>query len=334
MCFVWIGDRTASDFVLLGYLCEDRPGDETQHRTCRAGGMSAGSWYPPKSRRAYASLPPLGSLVALDHRVWRVRSAEPLPSGEWAEKDREQWERIGSPEQWPDRPVRLAVTNALSGVLVRNWVLRPWQWTGGRFAWTLVDEHFAVCSSCGEPWPCRHLEGASVAKADAERTARFAAVPTGGCYACGGAVTQRQRFVSFDGPNLLVEGGQEPVRFHLRSQCFSGALAYEAKWVAAHPWRRSRLTCAGWGSVHADGTLDCSLGEECVGPGSHHNSLAACYVGGRCQRGCDPTRHHGVGGRGANMALLWERLQGSGVGADALAARSEHAPQPLAHRTS
>lgn len=276
--------------------------------------MSTNSWHPPRANRVYSSLPPLGSLVAIDHRVWRVRSAEPLPSEDWSDEDHEAWVRSGSPAQWGERPVRLAVTDALSGVLVRNWVLRPWQWTGGRFAWTLVDEHFAVCSSCGEPWPCRHLGRESVAKADAERAARFAAVPTGGCYACGGAVTQRQRFVSFDGPNLLVEGGQEPVRFHLRSKCFSAAMAYEKKWVVAHPWRRPRLMCSGRGAVHAEGTLDCSLGDGCTGPGSYHGSLAACYVGGACERGCERYSHHGVGGRNANMRLLWERLCNDGSG--------------------
>lgn len=54
--------------------------------------------------------------------------------------------------------------------------------------------------------------------------------------------------------------------FHTRRGCWSAAVRYDEKWVAAEAGRKGKLHCTGRAVHHFDGSLECSLGIECAGP--------------------------------------------------------------------
>ncbi|MHB1784084.1 MAG: hypothetical protein ACYCTE_15615 [Acidimicrobiales bacterium] len=86
-------------------------------------------------------------------------------------------------------------------------------------------------------------------------------------------MTGRQRSISFEGENLLAPGGP-PAIFHLRRECRESAIAYERRWVAAYPWRRARLNCAGTLVHHVRGDV-CSE-TDCPGGDARHMSWERC----------------------------------------------------------
>jgi len=231
-------------------------------------------WTPVGAHVSYAPLPPLGATIGLAHRAWRVVSIEPLDPDDWVEQDHAAWERYGRDVPWRLAPARVSLVEVKGGKTqgVRHeTIVRPW--AGG--CWYLLYEHYAICAVCGEVCPCRHVETQRNERAREERAEQIRSVPAGSCIACGTVVTGRQRSISFEGENLLAAGGP-PAIFHLRRECRESAIAYERKWVAAHPWRRAQLNCAGNLVHHVRGDV-CSE-TDCPGGDARHMSWERCTV--------------------------------------------------------
>lgn len=245
------------------------------------------SWHPVGARVSYAALPPLGATIGLAHRAWRVVSIEPLDPDDWLEQDHGAWERHGREVPWRLAPVRVSLVEVKGGKTRgarHETVARPW--VGGE--WYLLGEHYAICASCGEVCPCRHVEAERAERVRAQRIAQILSIPSGSCLACGAIVTGRQRSISFEGENLISLDGP-PAMFHLRRACRDDAIAYERKWVAQHPWRRARLSCRGHCVRHVRGDV-CSEA-DCPGGDARHASWE------RCTASDCADAHHGETGR-------------------------------------
>lgn len=263
-------------------------------------GSYGGTWEPEGGqRRDWRDVKP-GDLLALNREVWRVIENRPVPVIDWDDSDRERYEpfrqRGVSEEEWRFRPLVLLAEPASEGERVHLEV-RPY--AGLRPKAYVLHPHYPVCSSCGEPWPCRELDITHEVRKQAAEMERLAAIMPGCCWSCGDPVTGRQKSIVFEGENLLLPGAA-PAVFHLRTgkpYCGSAAVTYEKKWVKAAPGRHPRLHCTGNLIVHVDGT-ECSEDPYCPGSQARHGSFMnhrydAAYVR-KCLRCMDACAQRGI----------------------------------------
>lgn len=234
-------------------------------------------WRPDRARQQY-KLPAVGDLIAFQHAAWRVMEIRPRPEDLWTDEEREAVAAHYRPDD-------------IRGVLPCNVVVRPAGITGDdpklrrhdrhlrvpggrRVMWAVYpDEHYPVCAQCGDPTPCRERSAKWEAEEAVKKMGRYETA--GVCPACQEPVTRRQKTLTFP-DNLEIPGGP-PVTFHLRSDCWSGAMRYEQRWVAADPERRRlTLSCPGRLTNHNDGTYDCTELGHCPSPTARHPSYARC----------------------------------------------------------
>ena len=155
--------------------------------------------------------PEPGTLIAHEHAVWRVIEITELPREKWTERDFEDWlHGVGGTTMVVVlRPVRITSTD----VRARDHDMH-YRWPR-YLGWDVYpDEHYPVCSACGEPTPCRERVGQRVGAREMERMGRYET--PGICPACLTPVTSRQRSLTFE-DNVELPGGP-PVTFHVREK--------------------------------------------------------------------------------------------------------------------
>jgi hypothetical protein len=261
-------------------------------------------WSPAMAKRHYDRRPPVGVLVAMGRKPWRIVSVEDVEPGDWDDAARDQWDRgagglgrpaDGSPQSWGRRPFRVRAV-PVGGGPVGSMLVNPQQYV----SWVVLPEHYAVCVSCGELAPCLAHTSMLQAEAAMVRLEREMALLPGCCPACQEPITSRQESVTFPGENLLLLTGDPGPTFHLRSRCRGGAEQYEEMWVRADPTRpRSLLTmfCEGTLIVHHDGSGECfgAVGSDCPSIYARHRTVTACFVQSHgCGRGCSMAGHPGT----------------------------------------
>ncbi len=229
-------------------------------------------WHPFGTQRD-TSLPAVGTLVALDHEVYRVLEIRPKPKDLWTDEDRGRVTLYEGKREPVNVIVRPAQIKGDDPKLRRHDLhLRAYE---GMWWDVYPNEHYPVCAECGEPIPCRELAAIREAEQAAALMARYEVA--GMCPACQEPVTQNQGSRTFE-ENLYMPGGP-PVTFHAsRRQCHGGLVSYEDRWVAADPEHRPRrYRCEGVATVHADtGTYECTAGVGCPGAQASHRALTAC----------------------------------------------------------
>ena len=239
-------------------------------------------WHPLGTRSE--TRPRTGQIVAWRHGAYRVIESEPVPEVDWSDSDRERLTHLkpefvsrNIPWRIIMRPVRITSDDPRSRDHDVHLRLAARCFTGID---AYPDDHYPVCSQCAEPVPCRD----EMARQEADKATRHAgrySMP-GVCPDCEEPVTGRQKTITFD-DNLESPGGP-PVTFHLRQRCRGAAVAYERRWVAADPERRTaQLSCPGHVHRHLDGT-ECTQDPACPGHRLPHQQATACYVGGPCLR--------------------------------------------------
>lgn len=168
-------------------------------------------WWPPidATERLWATIPPVGSILAIDYRAVEVIAHDTRPNG-----------RI---------TLRL---KRLYGPKVKNENNRAefgWTPSGERILWLTYPGRIPLCSCCGHPWPCQIEMDQRQATSDMEHLAgQIAKAADGICYACGEVITTRQASVLAPEPNVELAGFSAPA-FHLRWKCRGGLEAYEAR---------------------------------------------------------------------------------------------------------
>lgn len=201
------------------------------------------SWIPDRAH-SVSRPPESGALVAFEHAVWRVVEVRPVPEDMWTDHDRTMLRNL-RPAHWATAESAVVVLRPVSNIsgataCEEDRHLRH-RW--GRSWYVYPDEHFPLCSQCGEPTPCREVLAERATERLVERElARMARFENPGvCPACGEPVTGRQKSLTF-AENVEIPGGP-PVTFHVgRSACFNWAAGYEVCWAAADPSRRTTLT--------------------------------------------------------------------------------------------
>jgi hypothetical protein len=240
-------------------------------------------WYPLGTRNE--TRPSVGQIIAWRHAAWRVIESGPVPEVDWSDNDRKRLTHL-RPEfvsrniPWTIivRPVRITADDPRSRDHDVHLGLPARSFTGID---AYPNEHYPVCSICGEPLPCREEMAREEAEKETRRADRYS-MP-GVCPACEEPVTARQKTVNFE-ENLRVPAGP-PVTFHRRGQCVGSAVRYEQEWAAADPDRRTtRLSCSGHIHHHLDGP-ECSQDPVCPGAKVPHRSAAWCHArSGACAR--------------------------------------------------
>lgn len=228
--------------------------------------------------------PPVGTLVAVDHGVFRVDAHLSFTPNIWRVADYRAWIDLGRPppERWPERPRRWRTTNHHG----RAVELRFPAYTRSTTLFT-VSEHFAVCDCCGEPWPCMKLTIDAVAAVAMAQLHRLLDLTEDDCWACYQKIRDGQRAIRFDGENLLCPTGPA-VSFHLRGDCTLAAADYDDRCAVADPGHIRMVVCMGTWTNHELGRGGgCSLGEHCIGP-VRHAVEQPCTVLGPCTQGCAP----------------------------------------------
>lgn len=159
-------------------------------------------WYPTGAKGTF-DLPPVGSLVAIDHRVVEV----------WAHHPRD------------DGRVTLAIRRLhgppIPGENSRQ--ERGFTPPAGRVWWQVyISRRVPVCSDCGEPWPCRDdLADREAIHSLRVMAGQIAKAEPGLCYSCGEHITPRQAATTAPEPNVELPGFGPP-QFHLRLSCRHG----------------------------------------------------------------------------------------------------------------
>lgn len=232
-------------------------------------------WYPQGARHWFGmEPPPIGTLVAWEHAVYRVVELIERP----ADLDPEyRWHVI-------IRPVHDLSTDRKSAGDLR------FKWRPGAIGLDIYrDGHYPICAACLEPLPCREQSIDQYATESTERMDRHAT--RGVCPACSEVVTHRQASHTF-AVNLELPGGP-PVTFHTRGRCIGEAVAYERRLVRSDPATPRRFWCGGDVINHRDLTYECTRGADCPGPKAQHCSMTTCArmccedLGGHA-RGCFP----------------------------------------------
>jgi hypothetical protein len=247
-----------------------------------------------------------GDVVGIRYGAWRVVEVRIRADVDLTDEDREHMLRFKPEFREQHRPYAVVLTHVAGpNLMSRRGRIHL---EGSRRDWMLLGERHAVCSCHGHPWPCQDADRDRVAAMQAAALEqKLAKAIPGVCPACGQPITTRQRSVLYPGENLDVPGGPEPC-YHTRGACWSDAVAYELRWIAADPRRERILTwpnCPGMSIVHADGTDECHAmagapapSPDCRGHQTHdHMCYSAClstYQGG-CPRGCRREDHRGTG---------------------------------------
>lgn len=210
-------------------------------------------WRPDGTIRKLNLVP--GDVLPWEHAAYRVIEVRPL-----ADPDRPTAVRL--------RPVRDDSHGSDLHLAV-----------GQFYHWSVYPDpdHYPVCSTCGEPTPCRTKMAEITATEAGKRMDRYS-MP-GCCPVCREPVTQQQKSVTF-AENLEVPGGP-PVTFHLREKCVLSAVVYERRWQQLDPQnRRCQLSCPGHITVHNEGTpgdtYECSEWPDCPGPQAAHHAYSVC----------------------------------------------------------
>jgi hypothetical protein len=242
---------------------------------------TAGRWWHPLGSHSLYDVPTVGAIVAWRHAVWRVVEVRELPEDLWIEEDRTSVKkfRVEFQAKYRRRSLLLRpVGNSDIKIQASQDVSVP---IGGRMAYAAAltsfvfvypDGHYPVCATCGEPVPCREKQVAHEEERLAKDAARYE-MP-GVCPDCSEPVTQRQKSITFE-DNIEVPLGP-PVTFHLRGQCWDGAMRYEQRWAALDPSRRTTLSCPGIVTAHNDGTYECTEPLRCPGPTAYHRGYQTC----------------------------------------------------------
>lgn len=246
-------------------------------------------WFPLGTRSVH-TIPDIGTLVAYEHAAWQIVEVKALPRDEWPDAFGPYSPGSKPPYSVRLRPARLANHPDPVRAAQKDEHFHVSSW----FTWRVFadPDHYPVCSSCGEPMPCREEVGRKMAEEAVKDMSRYETA--GWCPACGEVITARQKTITF-AENLNVPGGP-PVTFHLRGSCVLSAASYEKRWAAADPdLRRLTLSCTGSLTNHNDGTYDCTAYGDCPGPAARHESMGTC----RCPdcharpwvwgRGCYPS---------------------------------------------
>lgn len=240
-------------------------------------------WNPSGTNRAWTP-PEVGSLIALEHAVWRVIEIRYVPEVDWTDLDRRRAaDRNAKPLVVALRPASLVGDDPklrsrdvhLRGSTRSRWDVYP-------------GEHYPVCGKCAEPLPCREQMADRMVDAATARMDQYST--SGVCPACSEPITSRQKTITF-ADNTEIPGGP-PVMFHARRGCRFSATQYEEKWAAADPeHRRVTMSCPGWITNHGDGTYECSREHDCPGLKARHQSFRRCDCPGchtRADFDCHP----------------------------------------------
>lgn len=244
-------------------------------------GWSRG-WKPSEYIPCHDLRPPVPCLIALNRKPYQLIEIRDISPGSWKETDWKEYNQLNtwarqvgqvypSPDEWARGPVDFIMTEPGKK---QRLMFRVALWETRSDGWFVLDEHYALCASCGELAPCREYVAArdrdyAAAKAN-EKLERDLQVLPGCCWACNEVITQRQKWIAFEGDNADLPGGP-PVRFHLREKCVGDARSYEHRWIQLDPSRRVRLSCPGRVIHHVDG-FECSEGPLCPGERASHTS--------------------------------------------------------------
>lgn len=185
-------------------------------------------WQPTGSTREHFLRPPVGAIIELNRRPYRVAECREIDPTNWTEEEQDTFARRhganAQPEQWWQRPWTLVVDELPEGKRMHARIPG-----NRRNEWFILPEHYPVCVHCQELHPCRHMTTeAEVARGEAKLD-KLTSIAPGCCWWCGDKITSRQKKVSFEGPNLLLPGGHSPVEFHGRAACSTGVWSYENK---------------------------------------------------------------------------------------------------------
>lgn len=242
-------------------------------------------WFPLGVRDAY-KVPEVGTILAIEHAVWRVVAVNQVPMDLWTDEDArlrgayKNW----SPQILVIRPIQITGDDPRARDKDRHLRTNNPHHTFHVFP----DEHYPVCSKCNEPLPCREQESAKEAALAAVLMGRYD-LP-GVCPSCEEPITSRQRAHTFE-ENLVAPLGP-PVTFHLRNGCIGTAADYDRRWCAADPARVPTLFCDGTLTQHGTGARECS-DVTCPGLKAQHRSYTICgcprrFVGKTMEWGCTP----------------------------------------------
>lgn len=167
----------------------------------------APDWYPTGTELTFDP-PPVGSLIAIEHRVVEV----------WAHHPRD------------DGSMTLGIRR-LHGAKIPGENDRAEQGLSfkGRPMWRVYkSRRIPLCSDCGEPWPCQDEMGDRQAVIDMRFMAdQIEKAGDGQCYSCGEHITRRQAATTAPEDNVEIPGFPPP-QFHLRQSCRDGLDRYEA----------------------------------------------------------------------------------------------------------
>ena len=182
-------------------------------------------WYPEGATLTFDQ-PPVGSVIAVEHRAVEVIRYDTRPDG----RTTIQVRRLHGPKMPAENSIRE------QGISFK-----------GRCKWWVYQNpaRIPLCSCCQEPWPCTKAEDEKRAKAAlADLAEKISRSDTQCCYSCGEVITTRQS--SIIAPEDHVElAGFPAARFHLRSRCRDRLIHYERK--------RKALLGDGWLPLLAEG---------------------------------------------------------------------------------
>ena len=213
-------------------------------------------WHASGTQSTYREPLLVGSLIAIEHAVYRVMELRQRPDNE----DR--------PNIVVVRPAAITSDDPRARDHDRHFSY------GARMSFDVYrDEHYPICAKCHEPLPCREQMVERVAEASIKKMGRYELA--GVCPDCSEVVTARQKARTFS-ENIEVMFGP-PVTFHLRGRCWYGVVEYEKRWVAADPEnRKATYSCPGHVTTHSNLTYDCTQLNECPGPQAAHPSYSTC----------------------------------------------------------
>lgn len=274
----------------------------------------SGSWRPEGVASKYGRRRPnVGDLVAYNYRAWEVAHVK-VHDFDAGDEERANGYRPEYRDQMRPYSVTLrrihgeqhARENSRQeiGLGIRAF-------TYGGFE-RYENGRVPLCSCHGHPWPCAESDQQRQAAAELKKAERELNRMPGCCPACDEPVTQRQKSITFGGPNVNNPLAVGPT-YHLRRKCRGGAAAYEEKWVVDEPGRRRSLLtlrCAGTVVVHGDGSAECfgAEGSDCPSVYAKHRTYTACYLqSAGCPRGCSSQGHPGCHptGRPSDPRVVW-----------------------------
>jgi hypothetical protein len=170
-----------------------------------------------------------GDVIRFERQALCVHKIQECPRGAWPNGYVALWYRAGmpSPDEWADRPMLVTgAWHAQSRSSERVHVL-----TSGDYRWEILPEDYAVCSSCGEVPPCRHMQIERAVREESERLREILSINPGHCHACLDKIREGEPFIAFSGMNLLrPDLGPGSAIFHEEGRCRWKMKAYEELW--------------------------------------------------------------------------------------------------------